>query len=439
MARDPWLDKYRTGSFRGVPFKTRAHTASGGRRKQDREFAKREVGNSEDLGKKLKTFSMDLYVIGSDYIEQRDALEEALDTPDAGELVHPYRGTIRVQTGTYSVTETVDEGRMARFTVEFTEAGEIKFPDIAADGISSAFDQASALASDSKSFFATVLDTVAQVAFVIQSAADDTRALVNDIKKAVSSVTDVVASVGFAIRNLNAAIDDLIQLPQELADQIEGVFNELLSVFEDEPETTERIMSAFLGGVDATVAKRPVVSTVPFDPLAPPPAPGDPPPGPDDPPTVEPTASRLTESRNQSAIVNLFKQLALSTQSKSVVEIEFASTAAALESRDEVVDGLDQQIDVTTGPRVVDESGDLLTDDDLYQTMKQLQTALTQAVPRTGTTELIEFTPAQTIPAIVIAHNLFEDLGKETEIVDQNAVEHPGFVPGGEIIEVSAG
>lgn len=404
MARDAWLEKYRTGSFRGVEFKTRASTVTGGRRKVDREFAKRELGNSEDIGKKLKTFSLDLYVLGSDYFEQRDALEEALDTPGAGELIHPYRGTLQVQVGTYSINETVDETRIARFTVEFSESGEVKFPDLASDDIADAVTAADEVAENSKNFFENVLDTVSQAAFVIQAAADDTKALVADIESAVQNITEPVASVTFAIRNLNAAVDSLIQLPGQLADQIQGVFDDLFSVFEDEPETTNRIMGAFLGGVDATIAARPVVGTTP---------------------------SRITQGNNQRAISNLFKELSLSTQAKAAVDVDFNSTRDALDTRNEVVDGLDSQIDQVANQAT--------TDDELFQSFKDLQTALSRALPRTGTSELLTFTPEQTTPAIVIAYDLFEELEKEDEIIDQNDVEHPGFVPGGDEIEVSAG
>lgn len=399
MARDPWLKKYRTGSFRGVEFKTRSHTVTGGRRKQDREYAKREIGNSEDLGKKLKTFSLDLYVVGSDYFEKRDALEEALDTAGSGELVHPYRGTLQVQTGSYSLTETVDEGRMARFTVEFSESGEVKFPDLVADDIAEATASADEVVEDSKNFFETALDTIAEAAFVVQAAADDITALVDEIEKAVQNVTDTVASVTFAIRNLNAAIDQLIKLPGQLADQIQGVFDELFNVFEDDPKTMERIMGTFLGAVDPTIALRPVVGTTP---------------------------SRITQSNNQEAISNLFKEIGLSNQAKAAVNIDFISTEAALESRNSIINGFDDQLIN-------------ILDDDLFQNIRDLQAALSRAVPSTGTTELITFTPPQTTPALVIAYNLFEDLEKEAEIVDQNAVEHPGFVPGGDQIEVSAG
>lgn len=392
-----WKENFREGSFRGVGFKTQSHQETGGRRKQDREFAKKETGNSEDLGKKLKSFTLEIFVLGDDYFQQRDDLIEALEADGFGTLIHPYRGTRKVQAGIYTLTETVTEGRLARFSVEFTEAGELKFPDQVEDDLLNATNSADSVVEDSRNLFEKALDTVNQVAFVVQAAADDVAALVDNIESAITAVTEPVAELTFAIRNLKADINDLIQLPGELADRITSVFDDLLAVFDDSPETSEKILGTFSGTLD--------------DQFTPP---------------VGDTPSRETQRGNQVAINNFGNQIGLANQTKAAVEVEFVSTKSALESRNAIVEGLDLQLD-------------LADDDDLFQSIKDLQTSLTKAVPAIGTSELISFTPKATIPAIVIAYNLFEDLDKETEIIDQNQVQHPGFVPGGDPIEVSAG
>lgn len=392
-----WKDNYREGSFRGVVFYTESHTETGGRRKQDREFAKRDLGNSEDLGKKLKSFTLEIYVLGDDYFEQRDNLIEALESEGAGTLIHPYRGTRLVQAGTYSLVETAKEGRLARFTVEFSEAGEVKFPDQTENDLLSAIDNADSVIENSSSLFESAVNTISQAAFVIQAAADDVAALVDNIEGAISAVTNPVADLTFAIRNLKADINDLIQLPGELAGRINSVFSDLLGVFEDDPETSEKILGTFVNTLD--------------DQFTPP---------------VGETPSRETQRGNQNAILNFGKQVGFANRAKSAVSVSWPSTQAAVQSRNEIVDGFDVQLDFAD-------------DDDLFQSIKDLQTSLTKAVPTIGTSELISYTPKVTMPALVIAYDLFENLDKEQEIVDQNAVEHPAFVPGGESIEVSAG
>jgi len=149
-----WRDKFREGSFRGVPFKTEKHELEGGRRKQDREYAKRDLGDSEDLGRKLKKFRLELFVLDVDYFAARDALQDALDAEGPGILVHPYKGTIRVQAGAYTLVETVKEGNKAKFTVEFSEKGPAnQFPAIVEDDILNAIENADTLIDESTSFF----------------------------------------------------------------------------------------------------------------------------------------------------------------------------------------------------------------------------------------------------------------------------------------------
>lgn len=391
-----WRDQYREGSFRGVPFLIESHELTGGRRKEDREFAKREVGNSEDLGKKLKTFRLTMFVLGDDYFAKRDALEEAFDAEGPGVLIHPYKGRIEVQAGTYTLSETIGEQRIARFSVEFSLAGEIKFPDQVEDEISKAENAAANVAEESKNLFEQTLDTVNQAAFVIQQAADDVAVVVDTIEDSIKAVTEPVANLTFAIRNLKADINDLIQLPGELANRLESVFSDLFDEFEDDPQTAARVLGTFVGVVDTNFT-----------------------------PVIGDTPSKLTTQGNQDAIRNLSVDLSYSTQTRAAVAVEFASTNEALQERDVLISGIEGQLGQDS--------------DELYQSLKDMQTALARAIPRVGTTALLEITPVKTIPALVIAHEEFEDLEKEIEIIDQNNIEHPGFVPGGDPIKVSAG
>lgn len=391
-----WKDKFREGSFRDIPFKTERSTVKGGRRKQDHEYAERDVGNSEDLGRKLKSFELELLVIGDDYFDQRDALEEALNAQGPGTLIHPYRGTLIVQAGSYTLIETVEEGRIARFTVQFTEAGVAKFPEQLADDLNDTLNNADAVKDNAQSFFEEAYSIAAQTNSVIEGAARDVDAAVDFAEDAVNAVTEPITNFAFAISEFKASIGDLIRAPDELAQRFRDTFDLLLAEFENEPETSEKIFGGFKNLDDA------------FEPI------------------IGSTPSRQREQANQNAISNIVKQLTLSNQAQAAVDVDFDSTSAALQSRNDIVAGLDLQLFDTD-------------DDDLYQSVKDLQTSLVRAIPRTGTTELITIELKKTLPALVVAYDHFEDLDKEQEIIDQNAVEHPGFVPGGDTLQVSAG
>ncbi len=119
---------FQDGSFRGVAFGTLAHSVEGGRRTITHEFPLKDVPFLEDLGLKARTFSMDLYVLGDDVSARRDELTKALEQKGPGTLVHPYLGVLTVQVTGYSLSETYDEQRIAKFSVTFVFPGKLESP-----------------------------------------------------------------------------------------------------------------------------------------------------------------------------------------------------------------------------------------------------------------------------------------------------------------------
>ena len=65
-------------SFRGVPFFVEDSARNGGRRKASKEFIDQDIPRVTDLGKKGNDFRIEGYVLGADYMVQRDALLDAL-------------------------------------------------------------------------------------------------------------------------------------------------------------------------------------------------------------------------------------------------------------------------------------------------------------------------------------------------------------------------
>lgn len=388
-----WRDRFRAGTFRGVAFKTDSHSFSGGRRKVDHEFPQRDISRSEDMGRKMRRFSLELLVIGDDYFAQRDALIEALEKEGSGELIHPYLGRKTVQVGAFTQTETVQDGRLARFSVAFSETGDPLFPDATDSTLEKVGDAALIVNEKEKTAFENALDTFNKPAFVIQAAADAVGAAVDVIEDTVAKVTEPVANLTFAISNIKADINDLIKLPGELADRIQGLFSDLFAEFEDDPRTNASIMGAITGVSDAI---EPVVGTTP---------------------------SKDIMRANNDAIIDLVEITASATQSQSAVNIDFISNAEALDERALIIDNL---------------NGKGEDDDELFQSIKDLTSALTIALPPDDVGEIIIFTPKKTLPALVIVHTLFQDLDKEAELIEQNSIAHPGFVPGGDPIEVSS-
>lgn len=129
-----WRDRLLPGSFRGERFHVRAHSATpAGRRIALHEYPGEDKPWPEDLGHKAGTYQVEGYVVGANYHTLRDALVRACDAPGPGTLVHPYLGTLRLACEECRVSERSDEGRMARISMRFVEAGRNTYPTARTD------------------------------------------------------------------------------------------------------------------------------------------------------------------------------------------------------------------------------------------------------------------------------------------------------------------
>ncbi|MBX9755076.1 MAG: hypothetical protein K2X80_10005, partial [Pseudomonadaceae bacterium] len=73
-----------------------------------------------------------------------------------------------------------------------------------------------------------------------------------------------------------------------------------------------------------------------------------------------------------------------------------------------------------------------------YSALAKLTTALVTDLNRQSTSlaPLAKYQPQITQPALLIAHRLYGDARRADEIVARNRISHPGFVPGGQVLEV---
>ncbi len=209
-----WRDQLRPASFRGVPFQVRLADLRGGRSEVVHEYPQRDRPYVEDTGREPRTFRVTAYVLGDDYLDQRDRLVEVLERPPAGfpfdaggPLVLPTWGLLRAHARSYRVTEETRSGRMATIELEFTETEDPPTEQPALERVAPgpAADELAAAASDAAG---GVVEAGLTVAGVVQSVRDATRAALDAAAAAVSS-----------LNVLRGPIADL----EALQDQVEGL------------------------------------------------------------------------------------------------------------------------------------------------------------------------------------------------------------------------
>ncbi|MJP99715.1 hypothetical protein DN101_14590 [Salmonella enterica subsp. enterica] len=221
------------GSFRGVPFLI-SETVSqrGGRRTVKREYPRRDTGGADDLGRRLRERSFSCVVLGDDYLEQKDALIEALDAEGPGELVHPLYGTLQAQIDSWESKEDLSQQGVCTFQVTFyppmTTTAPVESRDTARAS-SAAADSAIAAASGDFSDFwdaadLSVHDMQAMIAGALQAVGAISETVSSTLSW-VDGVQDILADC-VALKN---SLTDLINYPVELAGSfvalIDGIGN----------------------------------------------------------------------------------------------------------------------------------------------------------------------------------------------------------------------
>ena len=134
----PWRARLLPANFAGVPFHVDTGSMEGGRRIVSHEFPKKDLGYSEDMGRKLTEFSVRGYIIQyvtdtgnalyqRDYTNARNTLQTRLDTGGSGVLQLPVMRPMTVVCTRYRMTEEDRLGGYCVFDMTFSELGAPPF------------------------------------------------------------------------------------------------------------------------------------------------------------------------------------------------------------------------------------------------------------------------------------------------------------------------
>lgn len=123
-----YRDSIRPASFRGVPFETEGTQSTFGRRNITHEYPQRDQPFIEDMGRSVRKFTVDAFVLEPDYLAKRDRLLAALEQGGPGTLIHPFYGSLDVSVDSFSITENKRDGGMASMSITFLESGTLQFP-----------------------------------------------------------------------------------------------------------------------------------------------------------------------------------------------------------------------------------------------------------------------------------------------------------------------
>ncbi len=401
-----WRDQLRPGSFRNVPFKFADGDIEFGRRIVVHEYPLRDKPWAEDMGRKARKFSLTLYVLGDNYMAGRDALIAAIEKPGSGELIHPRYGRLIVSAVLGRQRETTREGGYAQFNVTFVESGDKKFPiskpDTSAQVAGAAdhvIDEAVAeytkqLSPSENDFI--VNDAIAQ----INQFGDEIR----NINKKINSSLQPLSDVAQAVDNLSNGAKQLISQPRALGTAIVSVITTLTV-------STSEIINSLKG--DRAGSRSALESShqlTQFAPVI-------------DRPNMSSAVTAGAEY-NRVQTKRLIWRVAEAEACRACSKIEFKSYNDAVAVRQLRYANIEQLL-MTVKPA-------------LYRALIELRSAMiNDIIARGGSLARIgNHTLPKTLPSLLLAYQLYGDASKADSIVRRNKISHPGFLPGGESLEI---
>lgn len=405
-------------SFRGVRFYLPQDELEGGPRGQVHEYPGSNEHTTQYLGESVRRFTVTAFVSGPDHDLERDRLIRALATPGAGLLIHRTYGQMQaeVEPGkTWRVSHSQDQGGRSTFTIPFIRAGTQTEPTTNVNSVSSTKVSADLAKTEELTTFNENLNTLGP---------EDIR---NNIFQAITTANNTLISV-------NNRVSGALATPTQIAGMIESFGNNLATLIATPsriPEISEgmyQIVAAIFGVItDAAVALRADLNA-----------------------PAEFRAQALIDARkviilarqsreqiaaledlgltdNEKVVYALAAQAATTEAARTAVDLPYDSRDAANETREELSAAL---ADLAA-------SSD---NDDLYAALTKLRVELSRHLSRTAgeLPQVLDYLPARTLPALLIAHAIYGDARRADEIAARNSIRHPGFVPGSVVLKVLA-
>lgn len=419
---DTWLFRLQPASFRGVPFKVSDDEATLGRRTNANELPLRDVPFTNDMGRKARRYSVSAYVVGNDFMAQRDRLLTALEQGGSATLVHPFYGSVTVNVdGEIKVNHSRENGGMCTISLQFVESGQLNYPTAGgatAQNVQTAADQADQSFAEKflDDFDVSGPDWISDE--VIQNASD----MLDDV---ISTFEAVDTGISNAARLLQGDLAVFFPPPSQGAAIISRV-QEMWAAGKSLYFNTESAISA----VDNLKSAAGITSLAPRGVW----------------PTMSATAQQATRATNSfsqlmrsTAVVQSTRQFAaLPTPTKRQFNNHASAHPALTDSpkQNRAPAVMPVNYDQLTRQRIdfnklFDRESCRVAGDLSFMRLEDLRQAVWLDIQKRlqQSAKMITRTPGDVTPAVVLAADWYDDAARGAEIVALNNIPHPGFVP----------
>lgn len=414
-------EQLQPASFRGVPFEVIASGISVGRRTVVHEYPQRDQPFVEDLGRATRQIRLTAFVVGEDYIARAQALMRELEAPGSGTLVHPWLGEMEVTITAVSEVDFDLGLGVASINISAVEAGVLEFPQTSADSQTAALEAADAVETSAIDRFCGAIDLKTVNEYI-------DAALQGDVLDCLGIVSDseLAKAFGFAEGVADVASKALSLLstdPRVFATRLAGalglsrwattvsawtgVAKQLKNLFGREKLSNGT--KAYRAAAEAGTPLSDVQRTVMKNRAA-----------------VETLTRQLLISQmvGASALIGSDKDSSAPGASLTTTE-ELSGSAVRVRSYDELIETRTALADALDAELLLE------TDDETYSVIEAARVAVFEALTERADAEsrLVTVTPADVLPAVVLAYDYHDDANRDLEIALRNSVRHEGFCP----------
>lgn len=409
-------EQLQPASFRGVAFEVEASGITVGRRTVVHEYPQRDRPYVEDMGRATRNITLQCFVVGSDYLEQAQALMHELEEPGPGTLIHPWLGEMEVTIT--SVSELLfDQGLgVASVTITATEAGDLEFPAVTADEDTEALEAADAVEKSAVDKFCEEFD-LSTINDWVDSALEGS--LLDALNFVSAGDLGKLFDYAEGVANLaDKAMDLLSTDPKIFATRLAGALG--LSRWATTVSAWRGVAKSLknLCRHDKLKARTKAYAERKGEPM-----------------------SDVTRQvmKSQAAIETLVRQLLIAQMvgvSTLVATSKDVSSPDGEEdmrtttrSYDEIVELRDELCQVLDDELLMEEN------DEMYQVLDEARTAIFDVLTHKADAlqHVVIVKPDDVFPAVVLAYDYHDDADRDLEIARRNSVEHEGFCPASEL------
>jgi prophage DNA circulation protein len=395
-----WRDQLRPASFRGVPFKVEGCDTDGEQRIATHRYPYKNKASNEELGLDQQTFSVRAYVIGNDYITQRDALIRQMRTPGPGTLVLPTQGSLKVIPKSFRQSWSRDEGGIEYLDLVFYEHSSNSYPSTASDSKSQVLQAGDKARNSIQGAFSKKFGVQGYQDFVNNSAqglAGNLSSSINNAGNIRAKLPDQASIFQESINDFNQSIPSLVLSAANYASRVIALVGQIRPLFSTPQDAFTAYLQLSQFGQSLIVP-------------------------------AGITRNQQQQAINQDMVVSMTRRAALISMAETATEIDFASYDDAVALRDSLAGQLDDELLLL---------GDTDLDDIYLDLGGVMSTMITDITTRAANLERIRsVTYQQTLPALVIAYSIYQSTDRADEIVARNKIQHPGFVPGGVPVQI---